>query len=100
MKENGFTLAKARSRRYPPRTITDANYADDIALLANTHAQAHGLERAAGGIGFHINADQTEFMRFNQRDDIFTLNSRYLQLVENFTYLGSSISSTKNYICT
>ena len=38
MKENGFTLAKTRSRRYPARTITDADYADDIALLANTSA--------------------------------------------------------------
>ena len=25
-----------RSRRYPAKTITDADYADDIALLANT----------------------------------------------------------------
>ena len=38
MKENGTTLAKARSRRYSARTITDAVYADDIALLANTPA--------------------------------------------------------------
>ena len=38
MKENGFTLTKARSRRYPERTITDAGHADDIALLANTLA--------------------------------------------------------------
>ena len=36
MKEHGFTLAKARSRKYPARTITNADYADDIALLANT----------------------------------------------------------------
>ena len=55
MKENGFTLEKARSRRYSARTITDANYADDLALLSNTPAQAetlqHSLERAAGSIG-------------------------------------------------
>ena len=35
MQENGFTLKKARSRQYPTETITDADYADDIALLAN-----------------------------------------------------------------
>ena len=29
MKENGFTLAKERSRRYPTHTITDADKADD-----------------------------------------------------------------------
>ena len=55
MKINVFKLAKERSWRYPAQTITDADYADDIALLANTPAQAesllHSLERAAGGIG-------------------------------------------------
>ena len=34
MKDNGFKLAKERSRRYPTQTITDPDYADDIALLA------------------------------------------------------------------
>ena len=38
MKDNGFKLAKKRSKRYPAKTITDADYADDIALLANTPA--------------------------------------------------------------
>ena len=61
MKENGFTLIKARSRRYSAQTIMDADYTDDIALLANTPAQVefllHYLEPAAGGIGLHVNAD-------------------------------------------
>ena len=35
MKENGFKLAKERSRRYPSQTITDAFYADGITLKAN-----------------------------------------------------------------
>ena len=35
IKENGFKLTKKRSRRYSAKTITDADYADDIALLAN-----------------------------------------------------------------
>ena len=43
MKENGFKLAKERSRRYPVQTITEADYADDIALKANTPAQAESL---------------------------------------------------------
>ena len=33
---NSFELTKKRSRRYPAITITDADYADDIAILANT----------------------------------------------------------------
>ena len=60
---NGFTLEKIRSRWYPTQTITDTNYADDIALLANTHALAesllHILDKAAGSIGLHVNADKT-----------------------------------------
>ena len=40
MKDNGFKLTKGRSRRYPAKTITDADYTDDIVLLANTPAQA------------------------------------------------------------
>ena len=60
MKGNGFKLTKERSRRYPTQTITDAEYANNIALLANTPAQAetllHSLERAAAGIGLHVNA--------------------------------------------
>ena len=104
MKENGFTLAKARSRIYLARTILDADYADDIALLANTPAQVqsllHSLERVAGDIGLHVNADKTEFMCFNLRGDISTLNGRSLKLVDKFTNLGSSVSSTENGINT
>ena len=31
---------EAISRQYPAETITDADYADDLALLANTPTQA------------------------------------------------------------
>ena len=61
----------------PAQTITDADYTDDIALLVNTPAQAetllHSLERAAAGIGLHVNADKTEYICFNQSGDISTL---------------------------
>ncbi len=40
IRENGFELTKKRSRRHPAKTITDADYADDIAILANTPNQA------------------------------------------------------------
>ena len=81
----------------------DTDYADDILLLANTSIQAksllHSLEWAAGGIGLHVNA-KTEYMCFNQRANISTVNGGPLKLVDKFTYLGSSISSTKNDINT
>ena len=102
MRENGFTLAKVR--RYPAQTITDADYADGIAILANIPAQAesllHSLKLAASGIGLYVNTDKTEFMCFNPRSDISTLNGSSLRLVDKFTYLGSSISSTEKDINT
>ena len=104
IRENGFELKKKRSRRYPAKTITDANYADDIALLANTPNQVetllHSLEWAAAGIGLHVNAHKTEYVCYNQTGDISTLEGMSLKLVDKFTYLGSSISSTEKDIDT
>ena len=95
---------KERSRRYPTKIITDTDYADDITLLANAPAQTetllYSLERAAAGIDFHVNAHKTEYMCFNLTGDISTLNSSALKLVDKFTYLGSSVSSTETNIDT
>ena len=95
IKENGFELTKKRSRRYPAKTITDADYADDIAILANTPDQAETLlysfERAAAGIGLRVNAHKMEYMCFNQTGDISTLDGSSLKLVDKFPYLGSSV---------
>ena len=104
IRENGFKLTKKKSRRYPAKTITDADYTDDIAILANTPNQAetllHSLGQAAEGIGLHVNAHETEYMCFNQADDISTLEGTTLKLVDKFTYLGSSVSSTEEDIDT
>ena len=71
----------------------DTDYVDNIALLANTPAQAEtlldNLERAAAGIGLHVNAYKTEYMCFNQRGDISILNGSSLKLVDKFTHLKS-----------
>ena len=94
MKENGFTLKRARNKQYLAKTIT---YTDDIALLANTPTPAESLllslEQAAGVIGLYVNADKMEYMCFNQKGDISMLRS-----VDKFTYLRSSVSSTENDI--
>ena len=60
----------------------------------------HSLKWAAAGIGLHVNADKTEYMCFNQKGDISTLNGSSLKLVDKFTYLGSSVSLTKTDINT
>ena len=101
IRENGLELTKKRSRRYPAKTITNADYA---ALLANTTNQAktllHILERAATGIGLHVNAHKTEYMCYNQTGDISILDGTSLKLIDKFTYLGSSVSSTEKDIDT
>ena len=56
------------------------------------------MERAAAGIGFHVNAHKTEYMCYNQTGDISTLDGTSLKLVDKFTYLGSSVSSTEKDI--
>ena len=95
IRENGFELSKKRSRRYPAKTITDADYANDIVILANTPNQAetllHSLERAAAGIGLHVNAHKMEYMCYNQTGDISPLDGTPLKQVDKFTYLGSSV---------
>ena len=102
MKDYCFKLTKERSKRYPAQTITDMDYTNDIVLLANTPAQVetvlHSQEQTAAGIGHHVNTDTTEYMCFNQRGDISTLNGHSLKLVDKFTYLGSSVLSTKKDI--
>ena len=104
MTENGFKLTKERSRRYSEPTITEADYTDDIALLANAPTQVetllNSLERAAAGIGHHVNAHKTEYMCFNKTGNISTLNGSSLKLADKFTYIGSSISSTETDINT
>ena len=97
-------VIKRKNSRYYAQTITDADNSDDIALKANTPTQAeillHSLERAAGGKGLHVNAHKTEYMCFNERGDISTLNRSSLKLVDKITYLGSSVSSIETDINT
>ena len=62
--------------------------------------ELHSLERAAAGICLHINAHKTEYMCFNQTGDISTLDGTSLKLVDKFTYLASSVSSTEKDIDT
>ena len=96
MKEYCLYTKKKRveCRRYPGKTITDADYADNIALFANTPSKdeflQHSLEHAAGAIGLHVHADKTEHICFNL-GDIFTLNGGLLKLMDNFTYLVSTV---------
>ena len=71
IRENGFELTMKRSRLHSVKTITDADYSNDIALLANTPNQAetllHILERKAADIGLQANAHKMEYMCYNKQ---------------------------------
>ena len=98
IKENGLILTKSSSPRYA-NNLTDADYADDLALFANSSSEVsallHSLENAAKDIGLHVNADKTEYMCFNTQGSLNTIKSEPLKQVDTFTYLGSNISSSE-----
>ena len=77
----------------------DTDYVDDIALLANTLTQAepllHSLEQTASTIDLHVNADKTEYMCFNQKGDISTLNGGSRTLVAVTLLLKTTSICTK-----
>ena len=66
-KNLGLTLSQAQSRRHLAVKITDADYADDLALFADKIGDVekllHSLEAAAAEISLHVIA---EFMCYNQ----------------------------------
>ena len=102
MKEQtfGFTLEERQSARKPAKYLTDANFADDIALISNYNHEAQillqRLEAAGSSIGLHINHAKTEYMRFNQVEaDIVTMNKKKIKQVKDFKYLGSWIATSK-----
>ena len=72
--------------------------------MENTPNQAktllHSLEWVTAGIGLHVNAHKTEYMCYNQTGNISTLDRTSLKLVDKFTYLGNSVSSTEKDIVT
>ena len=58
-KRKQFHIKKRWSRRYLAKTKTDVDYADELALLANTPAHAehslHSLKEVAKGIDLNVN---------------------------------------------
>ena len=62
----GFQLTKRSSRRHPPVTITDLDFADDIALISEEIAEAQEMlnrvEMETLRIGLHLNEKKTKMM--------------------------------------
>ena len=62
--ELGFTLVPRKSRRVPPVTVTDLDFADDIALVSNTIEQAQDLllsvEEECLKVGLQLNTKKDQ----------------------------------------
>ena len=58
---------KCKKQKISHKKMTNTNYANYLALLANAHAQAKSLLRSLeqeADFRFHVNADHTDFMCF------------------------------------
>ena len=62
--------------------------------------QTHPTKPKHCCITLHFNTHKTEYKCYNQTGDISTLDGNSLNLVDKFTYLGSSVSSTEKDIYT
>lgn len=100
----GFTLTPRRSRRHPTETLTDLDFADDIALLSNQIQQAQELlfrvERSCKKVGLGLNAKKTKFLAYNIEDTVIirTDNGEELGKQDDFKYLGSWVDSSEKDI--
>ena len=98
----GITLTKRKSSRHPATHMTDIDYADDLALLADDIYKAenllHHIEKATSQIGLYINVKKTEYVSINQSGKIQALNGSDIKEVQDFVYLGSHIQSTEKDI--
>ena len=96
----GFMLEKRQGSRKLAVYITDADFADDLALTSNNMEQAQlllsRLEMAAETTGLHENCKKTEYILFNQDETYLkTLSGDLLKQVPDFKYLGSWIADSK-----
>ena len=102
---DGFTITPARSRRYARERITDADFADDLALLSDTMEDAQrmltSLEQVALTVGLRMNETKTQFLAVNlpnsdQDQNLYTGNGEEIKRVNDFVYLGSWIASAEH----
>jgi len=102
--ELGITLTPRKTRRVGPKTVTYLDFADNLAIISNHVNQAqtflYQLEDAARTVGLTINSSKTKVMTFNQPREVnlLTREGKKLDIVSEFKYLGSRMSSTEKDI--
>ena len=101
----GFTISTRRSKRQSAVTLTDLDFADDIALLSDKIEQAQSIlsrvQRECQKVGLALNAKKTKYITYNidtEGSALKTNDGTELDKVENFKYLGSWVDSTNKDI--
>ena len=96
--ELGFTLVPRKSRQVSPVTITDMNFADDIALISNTVEQAQELLLSVEEclkVGLQLNTKKTKALGYNINDtSVRTRDVTALKVKSDLKYLGAWINSS------
>ena len=101
----GFTTTPARSRRYPVEKVTDADFADDLALLTDTLEDAQrmltSLEQAARTVGLAMNESKTKYLSINltadgEQEALKAASGKTIEEVDDFVYLGSWVASSEH----
>ena len=89
-----FHIKKTRKKRNPVETMTEADYADDLELYADTVIQfeylRHSLKQAAGGVGLYVSANKTMYFK---QEYVFFWGGKSLKLMDQLTHLFSNNSS-------
>ena len=105
LNDKGLEVEPRKSSRYPSKHVTDVDFADDLALMADSHSSAQALlsslECAANSVGLYLNESKTEYVNINGNNPdpvIKSSSGKVLKCVEDFKYLGSFImDSAKDF---
>ena len=101
----GLTLTSRRSSRHPASHLSDLDYADDIALFADTIHEAelllHKVESASKSTGLFLNPSKTKYIHINPstNDSVHSSDGSQIEKVEDFKYLGSYTNSQHDIQC-
>ena len=97
----GFTISPRKSKRQSTVTLTDLDFADDIALLSDKIEQAQiilsRVQRECQKVALALNAKKTKYITYNidtEGSALKTNDGTELEKVEDFKYLGSWVDST------
>ena len=99
----GLLIKERNGSRQPAQYLTDLDFADDLAITAesvsNAESLLQSLEEAASAVGLICNETKTEFITTSATPPPLKARSgRLIKRVEDFKYLGSFImDSNKDF---